>query len=1105
MKRITTLLLLVFCAFTGSLYAQISQGGIPLSFQLKSGISQNIDNVFVNPPDMNTIRAEDELNEKNGEMYMVARLIDVDFSMDNSGSWDYLPDGTKIWRLSITSEDAKALSIHYSEFYLPEGSQLFLYNTNKKQVIGAFTSQNNPRENRRFSTEIIEGETTTLEYIQPAGIEGEPVINIFKVSYIYRGVNGLIGRYKSTKATGWGSSQACEVNINCPEGNNWQDEKRGVAEIYVIDGMSAGFCTGTLINNTNEDGTPYFLSADHCGGTSTDMDMWEFYFNYEASSCTTPGTEPSYNTIVGSTFRARGPQTGGSDFLLLELDEVPPASYGVYYNGWDISTTGASSAIGIHHPAGDIKKISKGGSLTTGTYSGCLANAHWQVVWQATATDHGVTEGGSSGSPIFNETTKKVVGTLTGGGASCTAQTAPDFYGKMDVHWETNGSTNADKLQPWLDPSNSASSLDGWDPNATASDLDAMFGVSESVISQGTCINFQDQSTGGPTGWSWSFPGAETTTSTQQNPVSICYNTPGVYNVILEITDGTDSDTYTCTDCVTVLDPGTDPICAFKANTTVVPVGGVVTFTDTSVNGPYVTWAWDFEGGLPGTSEVENPSPVAYLEVGTYDVELRVEHENGNQYICTKENYIKVVPEATEPPEADFIANYTVIQPGESVDFLDLSGNAPYQWEWLFEGGFPASSTEQNPTNITYGTEGEYQVRLIASNSEGNDTIVKEAYIIVSEDDPCLVNGDIPIAAYTATNRLLSAGDRTYFQDLSTNYPGNWNWYFEGGLPLTSTEASPMSGVEYNTPGIYNVTLSVSNSCGVDLLTKDDYIYVFSGTVYQYCDTISNVRGGEIPAKMNTPGTWGFIAGQNGERIRYYADKFDDYTFSQIEGLIVPVNNSVYGAYDSYVTFYVWDGSTEYPDSILAQKKVYIRNMPENFNSVVEFDSPVLVDGPFFVGFKLNYPDENGDGVSDDYFVVSVAGNRGPVESQNTMYVNKTSTWYSSVEYFNIATSLAIKPVACLVDISEFDIKNQVYTYPNPTSDYLTVELGEQYFDEDVEISIFDLTGRQLSVDVLRYSNAEYRVDFTNQVSGIYFIHVRVGDETMSKKISVVK
>ncbi len=1193
MKRITTFFLFITLMITSvNLFAQISQGGTPLSFQLKSGIAEDVDNVFVNPPDMEAVREFHDYLEKNGEMYRVGVSIDVSISMENSGTWDVLEDGTKIWRLRITSEDAEALSLLYNHFYLPEGSQLFLYNENRAQVAGAFTSDNNPIHSNRYSTQIIQGETTTLEYVEPAYVTEIPQLEIYSISYIYRGVDALVGYYKQSRSTGFGSSGACEVNVNCPEGNNWQSEKLGVALIFVP--SLNGFCTGTLVNNTAEDGTPYFLTADHCGGNLDDQDEWQFYFNFESSTCSNPGSEPSYDSFVGSFKRAVGSVDGGTDFLLLELFDSPQTTINVYYNGWDRTTTAATSAVGIHHPSGDIKKISRCGSASIGTFNSCIANCHWQVAWESTTTDHGVTEPGSSGSALFDESTKRVIGTLSGGGASCTNLTSPDLYGRIDKHWDANGSTNADQLAHWLDPTNSnAMSVDGYDPNAVADDLTAdfqasqtnimpstsinfanmstgsptswtwtfdggtpgtstsqnptnityntngvydvtlvvgdetdtdtevktgyivvednpsslaaMFEPSENTIAQGTCINFQDQSTGSPTSWSWTFDGGTPGTSTQQNPTNICFNTPGVYDVTLEISDGTDTDTYTYNDCVTVLDPGTDPICAFKANNTVVPVGSVVTFMDTSVNGPFVNWSWTFEGGMPGTSEVQAPAPVAYLNVGTYDVELRVEHENGTQYVCEKTDYITVVPEAIEPPEADFIANYTVIQPGESVNFMDLSGNAPYQWEWLFEGGFPETSTDQNPVNIFYAAEGEYDVRLIARNSEGNDTIVKENYIVVSTDDPCLVNGDVPVAAYTATNRLLSAGERTYFQDLSTNYPGNWSWYFEGGNPISSTMGSPLGGIEYNIPGIYNVTLSVSNSCGVDLLTKEDYIYVFSGTVYQYCDTLSNVRGGEIPAKMNTPGTWGFIAGQNGERIRTYADKFNDYTFSQIEGLIVPVNNSVYGDYDSYVTFYVWDGSTEYPDSVLAEKRVYIRNMPENFNSVVEFDSPVLVDGPFYVGFKLNYPDENGDGISDDYFVVSVAGNRGPVESQNTMYVEKSSTWYSSVEYFNIATSLAIKPVACLVDISEFDLEKDVHTYPNPASDIMTVEFGDEYFGQDVEMSIVDLTGRQVFINAIPVGATEYQLDFSQQTPGIYFINIRVDDDQITKKISVVR
>ncbi len=1187
--------LVIFSA--GMLSAQIDQGGKPLSFEVKT-LSDNVDNVFINPPNVEEARKMHDYLEKNGEMYRVAVPMDVDISMQNAGTWDVLEDGTKVWRLRITSEDAKALSLHYNKFYLPEGSSLFLYNENQAQVAGAFTALNNPGLDRRFSTRIIQGETTTLEYIQPPHVTDEAILDIFGISYFYRGVSALVGYYEKGKPTGFGDSGACNVNVNCPEGNNWQDEKGGVALIYMPG--SGGMCTGSLVNNTAEDGTPYFLTADHCGGAQNDQDTWEFYFNFESPDCSDPASEPAYDDIMGADKIARGPESGGSDFLLLELLSDPPAGYGVYYNGWDRTDVGASNGIGIHHPSGDIMKISRSGAATVTTWSGGMTDAHWEVTWQSTATDWSVTEGGSSGSPLFDETTKRIVGTLTGGGASCTNQSSPDVYGRFDIHWEDNGATNSDQLAPWLDPTGSnPTSLDGYDPNAVASEpvadfeatpttvatggtvdftdlstpgddpiqswswefegvdppddtstdqnptgipyntpgtygvtltvddgtftdveektdyivvednpggLNAMFEASEDVIDVGDCINFQDQSTGSPTTWAWTFEGGDPPDSDQQNPTNICYNNPGTYDVTLEISDGTDTDTYTWEDYIVVGDPATDPMAGFYADATVIPEGGVITFTDTSVNGPFTEWAWTFEGGLSDQSESEGPVTVAYMDAGVYDVELRVKHENNNQYIALKQDYITVVPAANDVPEANFIANYTVIQPGEMVDFHDISSNAPYQWEWTFEGAFTPESTDQHPDGILYEDEGMFDVTLVAKNSEGNDTVTKEDYIVVSVDDPC--NDTVtPVADFRCSPRLISAGEVVYCEDLSTGFPQTWNWVFgPNAIPTNSTQANPLSGVEYNIPGIYDVTLSVNNSCGGSVKTKEDYIYVFSGSVPKYCDTLTNLRSGEVATKIDAPGTWGFIAGHNGDRVRTYADYYEDYSFSQVDALIVPVNNSVYGAYNSYVKFYIWDGDTEFPteENILAEKKKYIRNMPENYNSVIEFDEPVQIDGPFFVGFKLLYPDENGDGISDDYFVVSTAGDRGSNESNNTMVVEKGG-WKTSVEQFNISTSLAIKPITCLLDLDEFDVVKNVHAYPNPTTGIITVELGDEYLTSDVDIKAYDMTGRELFITPKPYNNIEYRLDFSNNSPGMYFLEVMIDGERVTKKISVMR
>eukprot|EP01034_Spumella_vulgaris_P012058 gene12058-15340_t len=151
-----------------------------------------------------------------------------------------------------------------------------------------------------------------------------------------------------------------------------------------------------------------------------------------------------------------------SDFLLVEFNAPIPSAYNVYYNGWDRNNTAAGSGVGIHHPAGDIKKISTyTDALTNGNWTGTPSGSHWVVVWSPTTNGTGVTEGGSSGSPIFNQN-KRIVGDLSGGSSFCSSTDSPDLYGKFSYSWQTAGGSNSQRLSPWLDPTGTnASTLDG--------------------------------------------------------------------------------------------------------------------------------------------------------------------------------------------------------------------------------------------------------------------------------------------------------------------------------------------------------------------------------------------------------------------------------------------------------------------------------------------------------------------------------------------------------------------------------------------------------------------------------------------------------------------
>ncbi|MFN3951607.1 MAG: T9SS type A sorting domain-containing protein [Thermaurantimonas sp.] len=267
------------------------------------------------------------------------------------------------------------------------------------------------------------------------------------------------------RTSDFGSSGSCNVNIRCPEGNNYQLQRRSVVRMNVPIGGFVFYCTGSLVNNTALDRKPYLLSAEHCVLDQNDviidsvaMASIIFRFNWESPGCSNP---PSPNGIpnqivTGGRLRAHSNDGGGatgSDMLLLELAISPPASYNVFFAGWNRSNIPAVGGAGIHHPNGDIKKISTYSmTLQSGAFQQA-PGAFWLVNWIATTSGHGVTEGGSSGSPLFN-TSGEIVGTLTGGSASCNNRTGTDYYGKFWYHWDKNGTANNRQLRPWLDPLN---------------------------------------------------------------------------------------------------------------------------------------------------------------------------------------------------------------------------------------------------------------------------------------------------------------------------------------------------------------------------------------------------------------------------------------------------------------------------------------------------------------------------------------------------------------------------------------------------------------------------------------------------------------------------
>jgi PKD repeat protein len=546
----------------------ISKGEIiPLSFV----INKNVPTQSLSIPNLEQLRAEDILRDKNGELYRIGVPIFTHITTENNGLWTTQPNGDRIWELKIKAAGAEALSFIFSAFKL-YGSSVFSVTDLNGVYRHKPVSKDDMLEDFQQHLALCFGDELILRLFEPKGTQASQIL-MDRVMYDYRSTgNPMIQKINE--------SEACEINVNCsPVGDTWQDEKRGVARILITDASGQGWCSGSLVNNTAQDCKPLFLTALHCGITTSaaNSNLWKFYFRYEAPSCTNPSTAGTLDDyfITGCVRKANSNDNGGatgSDFLLLQLGSaaneaatittLKTANFNAYWNGWDANNSASAGGAGIHHPAGDIKKISTfTATPTSQTYGGAAANTHWRFSWSANPNGHGVTEGGSSGSPVF-KSNGRIFGTLTGGSSFCNQLTAPDYYGKVSYHWTSN-STNANyRLKTFLDPGNTgALVLDGSsNPCSVPTIPVANFSGTPTTVAPAGTVSFSDLTAGSPTSWTWTIaPGTAGTawsytggtSATSQNP-QVIFNTVGQYTITLVAANSQGSDSEIKTNYITV-------------------------------------------------------------------------------------------------------------------------------------------------------------------------------------------------------------------------------------------------------------------------------------------------------------------------------------------------------------------------------------------------------------------------------------------------------------------------------------------------------------------------------------------------------------------------
>jgi len=474
----TALLLFVCLLSTEKMFSQISYGGTPLFLDSSSARSSSILKSsgtanFINMPpfDLDSILQADVANKdclRCGSLFAYKFHTHIERGKDGN-EW-ILADGTRIWQVGIHSQDAYSINLLFTEYHVPEGAKLFLYNADHSYIIGSFDHRNNSPSGM-LPVRPVAGESIIIEYSEPADVAFAGRLVIGEVNHDYRNI--LRREPSDDESASYDNGQHsldCMPDVLCED----IDETMIRATVLImINGNTA--CTGTLLNNTANDSIPCLLTASHClnGNRPNQSFTWEEYakwaqtsvvfFNYNRPVCGSSMKATEEMSMAGADLLV---VSEGKDIVLLKLSKKPPHYYNAYYAGWNRNFE-AKPYTNIHHPGGAVKKYgSYQNNLTLETFSNTpfdansfLKVAQWTI---------GSTHGGSSGSPLF-DANHWVIGGLSGGGSRC-GNTASDYFFSLEKAWENypnNGKrTYYGQLKTHLDPYDTGvSSWMGKDPN----------------------------------------------------------------------------------------------------------------------------------------------------------------------------------------------------------------------------------------------------------------------------------------------------------------------------------------------------------------------------------------------------------------------------------------------------------------------------------------------------------------------------------------------------------------------------------------------------------------------------------------------------------------
>ncbi|MFA5417038.1 MAG: PKD domain-containing protein [Bacteroidales bacterium] len=447
-------------------------------------------------------------------------------------------------------------------------------------------------------------------------------------------------------------------------------------------------------------------------------------------------------------------------------------------------------------------------------------------------------------------------------------------------------------------------------------------------------------------------------------------------------------------------------------------------------------------------------------------------------------------------PVADFEAEQLIIPVGCDNSFTSLSQGPPATYEWTFEGGSPSTSTEKNPSDILYSSEGTYDVQLIVTNSIGADTLLKENYITIS-------NSLLPAPDFTTSDSVACSNQVVEFIDQSLFCPVAWEWSF---APQTYTFVENTTANSQNPkvvfePGVYSVTLTSTNSIGSNTITKPDYIHS-GGSPMPFVESFEvenmDISGWTVvnPDGLTTWATTTVAGSEPGDKAAFM-NIINYPEFGQRDRLISPTLNLK--GYDNLSLIFDHAYALRYMqiDSLC----VYIStDCGDNWTKIYAngpdgagvFETSPTTTEPFI-------PQDSEDWCGEGYGSSCIS-----IDISNWIGNDNCKIMFEA--YSNFGNNLYIDNVQIVNNLGFEETTAAAFSMeivPNPSNGIFHVTIKN--ISEPVSLKIRNMQGQVILSEEPVETKATFtrKINLSNQAKGIYFVEITTNSGTEVRKIVI--